>query len=222
MTDYSKMTSVQLDALREIGNIGAGHAATSLAGMINKKVMIDVCQIDLVNIKDLAGIFNHEHGDILDVQLGFSGDINGSIHYVMPKEEASNFVAMLTVRPRGSSKELDGADLAVLKECGGILLTSYLGAISDFLKFSLVFAAPDIECVNRVDFISKRLPQRHTANEAGFCIETAFIIDLPSAKPSAGITKEKVNKAKNRIKVYFVLIPDNHGLELIVKRLRIG
>ena len=196
--DYPKIKIFELKALKEIGNIGAGHAATSWAGMINKKVMIDVCNVDLVNIRDLAETLKHEYGDVLGVQLGFSGDINGSIYYLMSKQGALDLVDMLRGRPHGGDKELDGPDLTAFKECGGVLLSSYLRAISDLLKLSLIIAVPD--CVHRVDFVSKLLSGQHTADEGVFCTQTAFI------------------EGKNRIKVCFCLILDNRGLGLILKR----
>jgi chemotaxis protein CheC len=203
VTDYSKINSVQLDALREIGNIGAGHAAASLSGMVHQKVMIDVCRADLMNIKDLGRIFNREHGDMLDIQSGFSGSIKGSISYIMSHEGALDLMDMLKAGSDGFAKESQGIDLTVLKECGSLLSAAYLKAIGDLAQFSLVLSPPDSGYVQGMNFVSEILSKQRTGEEVVFCNETAFIA------------------AGKRVKVYFLFLADPQGFELIFKHLGI-
>ena len=40
--DILKLTAMQLDALREIGNVGAGNAATALSQILNRKIGMTV------------------------------------------------------------------------------------------------------------------------------------------------------------------------------------
>jgi len=195
--DDPKMKNFDLKTLREIGNIGAGHAASALAGMINKKVMMDVCHVALVTIRDMAGILNHQHGEVLDVQLGFSGDINGSGYYLMSKGAAWELMGMLRDHSQGGDKVFDGHHLTAFKECGGILLSSYLKAISSLCKFFLVIAAS--HSAHNMDFVSNLLFGHHTADERVFCTETVFI------------------EGENRVKVCFCLILDNRSLEVMFK-----
>ena len=42
LKDYSDLNEYQLDALREIGNIGSGNAATALSDMLDRSVTINV------------------------------------------------------------------------------------------------------------------------------------------------------------------------------------
>ncbi len=203
MTDFSKMNHVRLDALREIGNIGAGHAAASLSSITQQKVMIDVCRADLTNIKDMDRMLHQESGDLLDIQSDFSGPIKGCIHYVMSKAGAVDFMDMLSVSPNGIAKESVGNDLTVLKKCGSILLSAYLKAIGDLAQFSLVCASADAGYVKGMNFGSEILSKQNTSNEMVFGIETAFIA------------------SGKRIKVYFLLRTDQRGLELMFQQLGI-
>ena len=43
-----KYSAIQLDALAEVGNIGAGNAATALSQMINRKVNMSVPAVNIV------------------------------------------------------------------------------------------------------------------------------------------------------------------------------
>jgi len=178
---YSKMKVFKLKALEEIGNIGAGHAATALAGMIHKKVMIDVCHVDLVDTKDMAEMLRPQQGDAWGVQSGFSGDINGSGCYLVSQEGPGDIVDWL-------------------KDCphGGVVLSSYLRAVSSLLKFSVMITA--CHYIHRADFVSQLQSGPHTAQGRVFCTQTAFI------------------GGTNRVKVCFYLILDNHSLEFIFQR----
>lgn len=52
-----KLTPIQLDAFKEIFNIGAGNAATSLSILINNNIEMSV---PYVNIIDFNTIYNGE------------------------------------------------------------------------------------------------------------------------------------------------------------------
>ena len=48
-TKIDEFSSMHLDVLREIGNIGAGNAATALASLLNTVVDIEVPVIRLIS-----------------------------------------------------------------------------------------------------------------------------------------------------------------------------
>lgn len=50
MIDEFDLTPNQLDALREIGNVGAGNSATALSQVINKKIDMNVPKVSLIPI----------------------------------------------------------------------------------------------------------------------------------------------------------------------------
>ena len=52
--DLANFSSLQLDAMREVGNIGAGNAATALSMMLARPVDMDVPKAELVSIYELA------------------------------------------------------------------------------------------------------------------------------------------------------------------------
>ena len=46
--DILELTPVQMDALREIGNVGAGNSATALSQIINHRIDMNVPQVSIV------------------------------------------------------------------------------------------------------------------------------------------------------------------------------
>jgi chemotaxis protein CheC len=53
MDDMRSLKALQLDALREVANIGAGHAATALSQMINSTIMISVPTINVSRLEEV-------------------------------------------------------------------------------------------------------------------------------------------------------------------------
>ena len=51
MEDVRDLKALQLDALREVANIGAGHAATALSQMTNRTIMISVPEVNILRAR---------------------------------------------------------------------------------------------------------------------------------------------------------------------------
>ena len=51
--DILELTPVQMDALREIGNVGAGNSATALSQIINHRIDMNVPKVSIVPLGDV-------------------------------------------------------------------------------------------------------------------------------------------------------------------------
>ena len=73
MEDVRDLKESQLDAIREVANIGAGHAATALSGMTNKTIMITVPRVyvrPLEEACDLVGAPDAVIAAVLPAEVG--------------------------------------------------------------------------------------------------------------------------------------------------------
>ena len=50
-TNLRSLSELERDALREVANIGAGHAATALSQMTGRKIMIDVPEVSVQQLE---------------------------------------------------------------------------------------------------------------------------------------------------------------------------
>ena len=57
MDDVRTLKALQLDALREVANIGAGHAATALSQMTDSTIMISVPEVNVRPLEEVAELF---------------------------------------------------------------------------------------------------------------------------------------------------------------------
>src|SRR5688572_32025779 len=66
----------QLDGLREVANIGAGHAATALSQMVNDRVMVSVPEIQVVRLEDVAELLGDPNEVVSAVMMKLLGDVD--------------------------------------------------------------------------------------------------------------------------------------------------
>lgn len=75
------LNNLQLDVLREIGNIGAGNAATALARMLHKRVDMDIPKVKILEFKDVSELLGSAEKIVIGILLNVNGDLQGNIMY---------------------------------------------------------------------------------------------------------------------------------------------
>ena len=106
MDDLRQLKALQLDALREVANIGAGHAATALSQMINSTIMISVPRINVSRLEDVPPQISEPEEPVAAVLMHMMGDLTGRTLLVFPKPTAVRLAELMLRRPIGSSAEL--------------------------------------------------------------------------------------------------------------------
>ncbi len=77
------LSNKHLDVLKEVGNIGAGHSATALSKLLNKKIDMMVPHVKVVSFKELTEWLGGPEVVIASVYLRIEGDIPGSLFFVL-------------------------------------------------------------------------------------------------------------------------------------------
>ncbi|MGL4619165.1 MAG: hypothetical protein ACRCZS_08915, partial [Chroococcidiopsis sp.] len=118
-----QLTEDQIDALKELINIGVGRAASLLNEMVGFPIRLEIPFIQVFAVEDLQqeliARFNKNY--LATVRLGFTGSINGSAELVFPTESASTLVSVLTGEDLGSP-DLDAVKIGTLTEVGNIVI----------------------------------------------------------------------------------------------------
>lgn len=177
------------DILKEIANIGAGNAATSLANLVNQKIDMTVPEVKMPEFKNLPEILNGAETLIAGVLVNISGDINGMMMYLMDEESACTLVNILMNRNKHSFFEFEDLDFSTITEIGNILTSSYLTALSQLMNVKINQSIPYLS----VDMAGAILSV--PAIEFGKVGDTVLLI------------KSTFNEHQN-LSGYFMLIPD--------------
>ena len=109
-----ELNSMQIDVLREIGNIGAGNAATALSKMISKRIDMDVPKINILEFKNVAELVGGPETEVIGIYFKVNGDITGSIMVIIDKKSAKKLTNLLMDR-NNEEDDLDEMDLSALR-----------------------------------------------------------------------------------------------------------
>jgi chemotaxis protein CheC len=205
MEDVRDLKAAQLDAIREVANIGAGHAATALSGMTNRKIMITVPRVYVRLVEEAGDLMGPPDSVVAAVLMHMMGDLTGRAMVLFPQRAALTLCDFLFRRPIGETKELAEMEQSGLKEAGNILASAYLNALSDFMGMMLVPSVPSLVIdLSGAVLTTAQVNFGHDRDYA-FCVETSFRVE-GSNDPLAG---------------HFLLLPDVASLRSIFDAIRL-
>jgi len=206
MVSLRTLTDLERDALREVANIGAGHAATALSQMTGSKIMISVPQVSIRALEEVAGLIGPPDSVIAGVLMHVMGDFTGRTLVVLGESSARSLCELLLHRPPASPTGFDAMQQSTIKETGNILCSAYLNALSDFLGMMLLPSVPALV----VDLAGAVLTTAYLNfghdRDTVFCVETTFRID----------------GSNESLTGQFLLLPDPPSLSAIFDAIRIA
>jgi chemotaxis protein CheC len=139
------LTPKQLDAIREVVNIGAGHAATNLSALTRLRVMISVPRIEFAagEIEAARGVPGE--GALVGVAVPIIGitDSGGErASLILARETALRMVALMLRREPANA--IGPLEQSALNEMGNIVCAAYVGVLGTFLHKSVMIGTPEL------------------------------------------------------------------------------
>src|SRR3989304_5432159 len=121
MDEVRDLKELQLDALKEVANIGAGHAATALSQLTERRIMINVPEIEITRLEDVPQTFGDPEAVVAAVLMHVLGDLTGRTLLLLPEANARLLCALLLRRKAGTTEAIGPIEESGLKEAGNIL-----------------------------------------------------------------------------------------------------
>lgn len=160
--DYDDLNEIQMDVLKEIGNIGAGNAATSLADMLMTPIDISVPVVRILDYEEATERLGGPETMIVGLMIQLEGDFQGMIMFLLEKEFAIHTLNTLMGTEINSFTELDEVALSAFKELANIMAASYVNAIASMTGMRIDLTVPDL-CIDMLGAILS-VPAIHYAN----------------------------------------------------------
>jgi chemotaxis protein CheC len=138
-----KLSAVQEDAIQELGNIGAAHAATTLSQMLGSSIEMSVPAIRVVDLSQLGQYMGEESAAMVAFEL--QGDIphGGYILFYITRESAVRMTnTMLGLSE--INRPLSEMDKSALLEVGNIMVSAFLDATAELLGFVMLPSPPSL------------------------------------------------------------------------------
>jgi chemotaxis protein CheC len=205
MRDVRDLKALQLDALREVANIGAGHAATALSQLTNRRIMISVPEINVSRVEDVAELLGDADQVVTAVLMHMLGDLTGRTLLVLPDGDARILVDLLLKKDPGTTVEFGLLEESCLKEAGNILGGAYLNALSDFMSMMLLPSVPSLEIDLAGAVLTSTLLDFGQERDFVLCVETEF----------------QFRDAQKSLMGHFLLLPDVPSLKAIFDAIRV-
>lgn len=196
---YNDLTKKQIDALKEVSNIGAGHATTALSQMINKTLQLKVPSVDILSLEKVPEVVGGPEARVVGLYLKVFGDTRGNILLLFPEESAVKLVEILVGKDIEEDLELNDVETSALKEVGNILTSSYLSSIGKLLDINLIPSVPGI-----------------SHDMAGAVIDY-ILIELSQMGDTALLIETQFLESEDQIQGHFFLIPDPSSLKTFVE-----
>ena len=200
--NYDELSDMHIDALREIGNIGSGNAASSLAMLLADTIDISVPVVRILDYEQVMDELGGPEQMIVGLLLCLDGDVNGMIMFLLHQNFANTLLASL-IGEADVGGTVDEMSYSALQEVANIMAASYVNAIADLTGFTINVSVPSM-CVDMLGAILS-VPAIHYANISDKMI---FIEDKFHGKDL---------NAPNHI----LLIPDVESLDKIMTSLGI-
>jgi chemotaxis protein CheC len=205
MEDLRSLKALQLDALREVANIGAGHAATALSQMVGETIMITVPTINITRLEDVPPQMSAPDEPVAAVLMHMVGDLTGRTLLVFPKRTALRLASRLLNKTQ-NEHALSEMGQSAIKEAGNILSSAYMNALSDFMGMLLLPSPPSLAVDMSEAVLTTAYLQFGSDRDYVFCVESEFVMD----------------DTGERLRGFFLLLPDAPSLTAILKAVRVA
>ncbi|MBU0700262.1 chemotaxis protein CheC [bacterium] len=163
-----KTDKIHLDALKEVGNIGAGQAASGLSEFIEEKLIPAPTQASIL-LRDNVADWLDTKGTVVMACFHLLSETSGRLLLVIPTDDVPSLL--------GYNRQLDHLitedDLQYLKKITTVIISDYTTAISTFLDIVLVAYSPTL-MVESHENLENILTQNITENEELLLFKTVF------------------------------------------------
>lgn len=198
LTQMYFLDPLQLDAIKEAANIGAGHAATELAAIARQEVMVDTPLVSVTKLQQALGPMLGSGEQVAGALINVMGDITGRIIFLVPRSTMVHDVK----EPASPQDKLDLMQEIYFGEAANRLTTAYIEAIANLLGM-VVIPSPAGMAVAPAAKVLEDFGLDLTGKKYVFCISNQF----------------QFSGQGSSFKGHFMFLPDQEALPAIVRAL---
>ncbi len=135
-----ELSDLQLDALKELINIGVGNGASLLNQILNQPIALSAIHVDVVDIADLNTVANFDK-NASTVLMAFEGQLTGKAKLIFPNNDALKLLNLIAPWINIDTS-IGQVKKNVLMEVGNIVINGVIGCISNALKITSKYSLP--------------------------------------------------------------------------------
>ncbi|MDQ0169953.1 chemotaxis protein CheC [Paenibacillus tundrae] len=171
---FNRFEGFQMDVLKEVGNIGAGNAATALSQLLNRPIDMGVPTVQMLPFEEVSEKVGGDERIVVTVFLRVEGEAPGNLFFMMTPEAAKMLLNRLAGFDLREGFDFTDMEQSALSEIGNILAGSYLSSLADFTKLSMYPTVPGLAIDMAGAILSYGLLQFGEMGDAALLIDTSF------------------------------------------------
>ncbi|TCS82961.1 chemotaxis protein CheC [Tepidibacillus fermentans] len=199
--ELHELKDIQLDFLKEVGNIGAAHAATALSKMIKKTIEMNVPKVKILPFEEVEELLGGSDQIMVCIFLRVEGDAPGNMLFMMTIDSAKKLLKEILGPMANQQKFFSDLENSALNELGNILAGSYLSSLADFTNLKLYPTVPAITIDMVGAILSFGLIQVSQFSDVAIVIDTTFF------------------EGQQLVEGHFFLIPDTESFSTLFSAL---
>jgi chemotaxis protein CheC len=194
----TQFSDIQLDALRELANIGSGTASTALSSMLGRAVDISVPTAAALPFADAVDAVGPPERIVCGVAIGVQGDMSATVLLLLGEGDAATLCGLLGVDPD------DEMAVSALGEIGNIVGASYINALGSMTGLEMEPEPPQ----SATDMLGAIVATVLAGRAAGDDLALVLDSDLTVEGSDCSIS--------------FLLVPSSGGVRELLTRLGLG
>jgi chemotaxis protein CheC len=194
----TQFNDLQLDALRELANIGSGTASTALSAMLGRSVDISVPTAAALPFADAVDAIGPAERVVTGVVIGVKGDMAATVLLLLGEGDAATLCGLLGVDPA------DEMAISALGEIGNIVGASYINALGAMTGLEME-PEPPLSATDMLGAIVATVLAGRSADD-----DIALVLD-------SDLTVEGEDCS-----IGFLLVPSQGGVQELLTRLGLG
>jgi chemotaxis protein CheC len=195
------LDAIRLDALKEVGNVGAGHAMTSFATMLDRMVNMSVPHVGIMELHQFVEVAGGAESLTVGVYMPVEGEAPGHIAFLFPYHTACDVADALLGNLAGETTELDEMSSSVFMEVGNILASSFLIALCEMTGLDLRSSPPALAVDMTVSILSSIAAAFNNIEEDIVTIVT------------------QIEEGDGSMEGYFIFVPEPGSLTIVLRAL---
>ena len=200
---FNQLNEIHLDVLKEIGNIGAGNAATSLSQLLNRQVDMVTPVVRILDISEADRALGGPETPVVAILVKLRGDISGMMMFVIEREFTQSLLETLLGESRVSCGNLSEMESSALSEIGNIMIGAYAASVATLSNLVIKTSVPAV-----------------TVDMAGALL-TVPAAEMSSVSDKIIFIEDDFLSSSKTISANMMLIPDLQSLNKLMNSLGI-
>lgn len=196
---------LEMSAIREVANIGLGHATTAIANIMGAKFDMHIPNVETVALERVPEMIGDPSEVAVGVLMPIDGDLRGHIAFFFPWKSAQVIWKTLIGTSPEDPSMVDELGYSVMLELGNMINSAYMNAIAD-MAFLRMHATPPMVSIDLTSSIASSIvAEAELEDVIALVVETKIV----------GLDQEDVEG-------YFLCIPTAGGLHYLLNQLGVS